>query len=73
MIVINYIIKFKYYNSDGYMIELNRMKDNTKKQMRDIIAHEIAHVYLGDVDGHSGDGEEKANNLVEKWGFKRAY
>lgn len=54
---------------------LMRNEGRTERDLMDAVAHEIAHYILGH-DHHSvlgSDNERKADDLTEKWGFKRAY
>lgn len=52
-------------------METGKMSESS---MMDVVAHEIAHLILKHY-GSSSDpkGERKTDDLVEKWGFKRAY
>lgn len=52
------------------LLNFTRVKDEEKM---DTIAHEIAHYILGhDISGDLS-AEKDADDLTEKWGFKRAY
>ena len=52
-----------------------RKEGNTDDNLMNIISHEIAHYILGHMDMNFSDfdGERQADNLSEKWGFKRVY
>jgi len=55
-------------------LDFSKMKRESKSRKMDTIAHEIAHFILG----HGGvtndeEAERKADDLSEKWGFKRVY
>ena len=66
-------IDIKYFV--GPMIILNFQKIRKKKRM-DIITHEIAHFILNHYGNEKISKENKerdADNLTEKWGFKKAY
>jgi len=55
---------------------LMKNEGKTDSDMMDTVAHEVAHIILGhhDIKGHDDPaGEKAADNLTEKWGFKRAY
>lgn len=43
-----------------------------KEDMRTTVAHEVAHFILGH-EGGGRENEKEADDLIEKWGFKRAY
>lgn len=53
--------------------------DNMRKSKNDrmvTVAHEIAHFILGHYKAekrHSKNNEKEADDLIEKWGFQRAY
>lgn len=53
-----------------------RNEGNTESDMMDTVAHEVAHFilghYRGSIDSDPKD-ERRADDLTEKWGFKRAY
>jgi hypothetical protein len=46
---------------------------NSKEYRKSIIAHEIAHFILGHHVEDDPKKERKADDLIEEWGFKRAY
>jgi len=53
---------------------LMRNEGRTKEHMMDTIAHEIGHYISGHMGISSDRGcERKADDLAEKWGFKRIY
>jgi Zn-dependent peptidase ImmA (M78 family) len=54
------------------ILNFKGVKDSEKM---DIIAHEIAHYILGHdtIGNEDEDSEKTADDLTEKWGFKRAY
>jgi predicted SprT family Zn-dependent metalloprotease len=50
------------------------MKRKSDSKIQDYIAHEIAHAFLKHNSGPSNPNKEKeADDLIESWGFKRAY
>jgi hypothetical protein len=49
------------------MGRLNRLRK------MDVIAHEVAHVFLGQSFVGEPEQERKADDLIQCWGFKRAY
>ena len=61
------------------LIILNFKKRMSKSRKMDTIAHEIAHFILGHHKTHNPTkkrrniNERKADDLAEKWGFKRCY
>lgn len=65
---------------EQYYIFLNfslmKNEKGTESYMMDTVAHEVAHFILGhyrlNPDGHKMD-ERHADDLIEKWGFKRIY
>lgn len=54
---------------------LMRNEGATDDDLMDTVAHEIAHYILGhaDMSFSNLDGERQADDLSEKWGFKRVY
>jgi len=53
---------------------LMRNEGKTEDDLMDTVAHEIGHHILGHHRLHNDPaGERKADDLAEKWGFKRAY
>ena len=46
-----------------------------EEEMRITVAHDIAHFILGHHKNGGGgpEKEKEADDLIEKWGFKRAY
>ena len=63
------------------VIFLNFSKKHSEKYHMDTVAHEVAHFILGDYSGNlpvpkrpKGYNQERAaDDLTEKWGFRRAY
>jgi len=70
----NRTIKVKELHLPLIILDFNAMREETDSSKMDTIAHEIAHFILGD-GGYTTDCyvERKADDLVEKWGFKRVY
>ena len=65
----------KYIEFEQPIIILN-FKEMKKGTEMDVIAHEIAHFILGHNNPEkrcNGKIEREADNLAEKWGFKRSY
>jgi len=53
------------------LLNFSNMK---RREEKDIVAHEIAHFILGHASKiNSGGFEREADDLTEKWGFKRSY
>ncbi|MBF0253204.1 MAG: hypothetical protein HQL29_05245 [Candidatus Omnitrophica bacterium] len=53
-----------------YVTKLKTELDSVPKKAKAIIAHELAHAYLGHSGTHNSSNEEKlANTLVFHWGF----
>ena len=53
---------------------LMRKEGKNESDMMDTVAHETAHFMLGHTHLHNDpEGERKADDLAESWGFKRAY
>jgi hypothetical protein len=48
-------------------------KITRRKNLVHMVAHEIAHIVRGDHRNIDPKAEERADDLVEKWGFKRNY
>ena len=45
-----------------------------EEDKKSIVAHEVAHFILGHhKTGGGPEKEREADDLIEKWGFKRAY
>ena len=57
------ILNFALMEREGY----------SEEDMKAAIAHEIAHLALDHDFQKRGDYEKEADDLCEKWGFKRAY
>jgi hypothetical protein len=58
------------------LLNFANMRERSEEEMMSTIAHEIAHFILGhfdDIHKSSKDKEKEADDLIEKWGFKRAY
>src|SRR5947207_13463501 len=53
-----------------YLVPVFKMSETT---LLNLVAHEMAHVVLGHHESGPPDFEEKADDLVEQWGFKRSY
>jgi hypothetical protein len=50
------------------------MKEMDEEDKKSIVAHEAAHFILGHHEtGGGSEKEREADDLIEKWGFKRAY
>jgi len=62
------------YHIPLIILNFDAMRGKTDSYKMDIIAHEIAHSILEE-GGYTTDryAERKADDLVEKWGFKRTY
>jgi len=64
-------------NSEMPVILLNfseMEKDGlSESRMMDTVAHEIAHFVLGHMVAGGAEREKEADDLIEKWGFRRAY
>lgn len=56
-------------------LDAMRRKKKSKFLMMSSVAHEIAHFILGHEGANNSNplNERKADDLVEKWGFKRVY
>ncbi len=52
---------------------LHEKEKKTDEGIQDVIAHEIAHIILNHFGSNDPNFEKEADNLIEKWGFKRAY
>ena len=57
------ILNFALMEREGY----------SEEDMKAAIAHEIAHLILNHDFRKPGDYEKEADDLCEKWGFKKAY
>jgi len=60
----------------GWDIYINfpAMRKSPKSRVMETIAHECAHVVLHKTYGTGGlEAEKGADDLIEKWGFKRTY
>jgi Zn-dependent peptidase ImmA (M78 family) len=56
------------------VVLLNFDDADTDEEKTIIIAHEIAHAYLGHADQvANADAEREADDLIETWGFARSY
>lgn len=70
-------MKWHFMNAEVPVIILNfseMEKDRlSESRMMDTIAHEIAHFVLGHLIAGGAEQEREADNLIEKWGFRRAY
>jgi hypothetical protein len=58
------------------LLNFANMREESEEEIMSTIAHEIAHFILGHFDDHCKsreDKEKEADDLIEKWGFKRAY
>ncbi|MFH1181485.1 MAG: hypothetical protein V1702_00850 [Candidatus Woesearchaeota archaeon] len=53
------------------MINFGLMRKRSEEYKMCVVAHEVAHFILKNAD-HT-DKEREADDLIEKWGFKRAY
>jgi len=56
-----------------HLIILNIPLRYSDKTTESIIAHEIAHYYLGHTTSGGYAKEKAADRLVQKWGFQRSY
>ena len=78
--------KCKIIEKPYIMINFDSMKKKSESKKMDVIAHEIAHFWLGHheldlnfwlehhkTDVKSSNIENDADNLIEEWGFNRAY
>jgi len=52
---------------------LQEREKKTDAGIQDGIAHEIAHIVLNRFGSSDPDFEKEADDLIETWGFKRAY
>jgi predicted Zn-dependent protease with MMP-like domain len=52
---------------------LQEKEKKTDEGIQDTIAHEIAHIILNHFGSSDPNFEKEADDLIEKWGFKRAY
>ena len=60
----------------GVFFGLMSKEELTESEKMDVIAHEIAHFVLGDHMAEKRSdpyNEREAEDLIEKWGFKRGY
>jgi len=57
------------------LLNFSILKYFPRSRQRDIVAHEIAHFILDNARGSPkpGNGEKDTDDLIEKWGFNRAY
>jgi len=57
------------------LLNFSILKYFPRSRQMDTVAHEIAHFILDNIGGSSkpGNGEKETDDLIEKWGFKRAY
>jgi hypothetical protein len=57
------------------LLNFANMRGMPEERVMSVIAHEIAHFILGHFDAtcKSRDMEREADDLAERWGFKRAY
>lgn len=56
------------------LLNFANMRGMSEDGMMSVVAHEIAHFILGhDMCDIKGGTEREADDLVEKWGFKRTY
>ena len=70
-----HIFKLKLYGEKTFIqLNFNAMKNRSDLYIMSTIAHEIANFILGHSAVESDkNAEKKADDLTEKWGFKRAY
>ena len=54
-------------------LALYEKETKTHKGIEDIIAREIAHIILDHFGSSDQNFEKEADDLIEKWGFNRAY
>jgi hypothetical protein len=76
--VFSYSIAVPSYVPPDRLLRLNGIylepKITKRKRLLDLVAHEIAHIVGGDHRNHDDpDAEKKADDLSERWGFKRCY
>jgi len=56
------------------VLNFSEMNSEPEDYIMSVVAHEIAHIILGDIGGSSDvQAEEKADKLIEKWSFKKVY
>lgn len=56
------------------VLDFSEIENRRESYKMSLIAHEIAHFILGhSAVGSEKNAEKKADDLTEKWGFKRAY
>ena len=81
-----FLAKKDFSHTDNKDLIVLYIDGDFEKEYADIIAHEIAHAYLGH-GGHAREGireemdsmewqrriETEADDLIEKWGFTRQY
>jgi len=52
---------------------IQEKEKKTDEGLQDTIAHEIAHIILNRFGSSDPNFEKEADDLIETWGFKRAY
>ena len=55
------------------LLNFAEMKQDSEDDKMRTVAHEIAHFILGHDALIDSGGEKEADDLIEKWGFKRIY
>ena len=58
------------------LLNFANMRERSEEEIMSVIAHEIVHFILGHFDDYRKSREDKereADDLAEKWGFRRAY
>jgi len=68
-------IRKAYLKVPLILLNFANMRERSEEEIMSTIAHEIAHFILGhfdDVHKSSKDKEKEADDLIEKWGFRRA-